>query len=880
MTRKFMHGLYDRLASIVDRRLSVVVLTSVPFFVLGWFLVDFGERITLKEIEWELTEGIATTSALLSKHLSGPMTVVKLMAREEKIHRVLHEPQSVQAVTAANQLMDQYKEISGVDVTGLYTAQGRVLATYKDGLGFLGRDLSFRPYIQRAMQGEDCQYLALGHNEKRRGYYAATPVRSRDGQALGVAMVKNEIREDLVGFDQTKHAYFVSPDGVIFLSSNPDLLYRTFWPIPARRLHELRISKQFGAHPLKPLQIDWKPESREARWGKKNLIYRQAQLGPTGWRLFIFKDKSPIFRSQILMAAIAFTLFLIGDLGILMLIREKETARLLAASNLELERRVDERTAELSKSNQDLQMHIKERKKAEEAIRKSEESLRITLNSIGDAVISADQQGKIIRMNPVAESLTGWSFAEAEGLPVGRAFHTVKLLTGEPSKNPVEEVLRTGQGVGASDDVLLTKKDGAQCRISAIASPIREAEGPVEGAVLVFRDVTKQRSMEEELQQIDKLDSIGELAGGIAHDFKNMLGGILGTAEILYHEAGSKSNGYIKQYVQMIIDATIRASELTEKLLAFSRRSEIFLKPFDTHVAIREAIAVLDRSIDRRIRLEMQLDAEQSFLSGDSSQFQTAVLNMCINAGDAMPQGGMLTVSTRNVELDEAYCSASPFELTPGRYIHLKVSDNGVGIRPDIQKRIFEPFFTTKEHGRGTGLGLAAVYGTVLSHKGSVTVTSEPDKGTEFHLYFPAALAPEASLEVRNSEELLKASGCVLVVDDEELLRSLAREMLTLLGYEVILAENGAEGVSRFQANRDRIDVVILDIMMPVMDGYECFRQIRNIDPQVKVLICTGYADSTGGLNELRLEGIEAVVPKPYRLAELSRVLAGILGKS
>ncbi|MDY0039573.1 MAG: response regulator, partial [Desulforhabdus sp.] len=458
-------------------------------------------------------------------------------------------------------------------------------------------------------------------------------------------------------------------------------------------------------------------------------------------------------------------------------------------------------------------------------------------------------------------------------------FHATALNSGESSNNPVVEVLQTGRAVGTSDDVLLIKKDGAKCRISKIASPIRDADGRLEGAVLVFRDVTKQRSMEEELRQIERLNSVGELAGGIAHNFNNMLEGIVGMAEILYYEASSESDGYQKQHLQTIIDTAIRASELNKKLLAFAGRSEIFLEPFDTHIAIQKALDILNSTIDQRIRLVTQLEAGESFVSGDLSQFQVAILNLGINAKNALPQGGKISVSTYNVDLDEEYCKASPFELTPGRYIRVKVSDNGVGIRPEIQKRIFEPFFTTKEQGKNVGLGLTAVYGTVLNHKGAITVKSAPGAGTDFHLFLPVVSAPQAPLEVPPGLELQMASGCVLVIEDEELLRSVAQEMLTILGYEVILAENGAEGVSLFQQNRDRIDAVVLDIMMPIMDGYECFRELRKIDPHVRVLISSGYAHSNSELDALRLHGVEAVVPKPYRFSELSRALASVVSK-
>ena len=491
--------------------LMVIVLTAVTFLVLGWFFVKLGQKITLKEIESELEGKIVTASALIHQFLSGPMTVVKLMASEDAVLRALYEPQSPEAVAVANRLMDHYLELSGVSVTGVYTAEGRILATYSGGHAFLGRDLSFRPYIRNALKGRNFQYLALGHNEKQRGYYAATPVRGRDGVIMGVAMVKKEIREDLVGLDKTGHVFFVSPDGVISLSSDPDSLYRSLGPIPENKLSELLDSKQFGDHRLEPLSIEWKPQAGEAIWANKAVLYKEVQVGPPGWRLVILGDKSPVFRTRYLLTAIAFSIFLVVSLGIFAFIREKETARFLAQSNLELEKRVRVRTTELKNSNLDLQAQIAEREKAEQelkkgeaALRRSEEKYRVLFEAFPLGVSITDGDGNIIEVNRLSEDLLG----------ISPGNHTKKRLDGRDWKiigaNGSPLAIEDIPGVIALEENRLVediemgfiKEGGETIWLNVTAAPV-----PLEdfGVAIAYNDITERKRAEEDLKKSQNL---------------------------------------------------------------------------------------------------------------------------------------------------------------------------------------------------------------------------------------------------------------------------------------------------------------------------------------------------------------------------------------
>ena len=519
---------------------------------------------------------------------------------------------------------------------------------------------------------------------------------------------------------------------------------------------------------------------------------------------------------------------------------------------------------------------LSDAKQAEAALRASEEYLAITLNSIGDAVISTDLQGLVMRINRVAQELTGWPQTEALGRPLNEILVLVHSETRAPIESLVDQVQRTAAPVATAQPVLLLARDGTERLIADSAAPIREEvlQQPL-GVVIVFRDVTRQQQMETQLLQAQKMDSIGALAGGVAHDFNNMLGGITSAAELLGMElAGHATAG---QYVDLILRTTTRAADLTRKLLAFSRKGKVVAVPLDIHRCIEDALALLERSVDRRITLVRELLASNATINGDAAQIQNIILNLGLNARDAMPEGGTLTISTRNTQLDQAYCAASPFKLQPGLYIQISVRDTGIGMTAEVQRRLFEPFFTTKPTGRGTGLGLAAVYGAVRSHNGAVTVYSEPGQGAVFHLYLPVVLNAIPRPAAR--EDIVLGFGTVLVVDDEEVIRQTASVVLRALGYQVLLATNGREGLAQYRNNPGRINIVLLDMVMPEMNGVACFREIRKLDPRARVIISSGFARDAD-ITQLLAEGLSGFIQKPYRRVELSRELGRVLHQS
>jgi PAS domain S-box-containing protein len=515
-------------------------------------------------------------------------------------------------------------------------------------------------------------------------------------------------------------------------------------------------------------------------------------------------------------------------------------------------------------------IEISEQKHAEQALRASEENLRITVESIGDAVIATDSVGRVMRLNRVAERLTGWTVAEAAGRPLGEVFRIVNALTRAACEDPVAKVLASGQVVGLANHTVLLARGGREYQIADSGAPIRAAGGTIVGVVLVFRDVTEEHALQEQLAQSRKLDALGQLAGGVAHDFNNMLAGIMSAAELLGRHGDDVQRR--TRLLEVIATAAGRAADLTRKLLAFARKGTGLRVPVPVHEALLGAVALLQHTIDKRVVVRQQFDARRDLVEGDLAELQSVFLNLGLNAAHAMPGGGLLEFGTRETIPPDSV--AQGFELDPGPYLEVTVHDSGCGIPAEVLPRIFDPFFTTKAPGQGTGLGLTAAYGTIRHHRGAITVASEPGQGTTFTLLLPLVTGEPSGVRVAVPGHIVRGHGRVLVVDDEEVVRATAAMMLNDLGYQVETAADGEEALRRFAAAR--FDAVLLDVVMPVMDGPTCCRRLRTLDPQALVVLCSGYShdDDQATLHAL---GAQGVLRKPYQRTDLASVLAQVL---
>ena len=387
------------------------------------------------------------------------------------------------------------------------------------------------------------------------------------------------------------------------------------------------------------------------------------------------------------------------------------------------------------------------------------------------------------------------------------------------------------------------------------------------------RDISERKKLQSQLRHSEKMQAIGQLAGGIAHDFNNMLSGIMGAAELMSLDL--PENDRSQKLKGIIINSTKRAAGLTEKMLTFAREKEITRRSVDIHHIITDTVDLLRNTIDRRIEIATSLDAQSVRVHGDDAQLQSALLNMGINASHAMPDGGRITIKTKTVALTEAFCHASSFAVSPGDFVHIEVKDTGVGIPEDILPRIFDPFFTTKEVGKGTGLGLAAVFGTVQEHQGAIEVESVSGAGTSFHVYLPVDENIQSSSD---GSKVFSGTGTILLVDDEESIRETGSIILQKLGYKVILADDGHQAIDVYRANQGAIDLVILDMVMPKLNGRQVLGALKEIDPGVQVVLASGFinADDLQVMNEA---GLRAFVRKPLGMTELSKAVYFALRK-
>ena len=413
-------------------------------------------------------------------------------------------------------------------------------------------------------------------------------------------------------------------------------------------------------------------------------------------------------------------------------------------------------------------------------------------------------------------------------------------------------------------------------------SPILNPEGEADGISAFVQNVTRRimerkerMELQDRLRQSEKLEAVGQLAGGIAHDFNNQLASIRTHAEVMKELIPSYQE--LLPYVDDILLASKRAQDLTAHLLAFARKGPFLSRPVDVHQCVREVISLLKRSLNKQILIWEDLRATNSLILGDSSQLQNALLNLALNARDAMPQGGDLRFTTLNCEGEGTSQAKGPVNVPPGDYVYIAVSDTGTGIPSKLQKRVFEPFFTTKEHGQGTGMGLAAVYGTVRSHKGFLQLSSEMGRGTSVDLYLPCLQGDPASEKIQTPlQTLMSGSGHILLVDDEEILLKATSNALMKLGYGVTPIQAGPEAVAYYKDHWQEIDLVLLDLIMPTMGGRDVFLALREINPQVLVLIFSGYSVD-GTPEDLMNEGVRGVLNKPFSLAELSQKIATLL---
>jgi PAS domain S-box-containing protein len=503
------------------------------------------------------------------------------------------------------------------------------------------------------------------------------------------------------------------------------------------------------------------------------------------------------------------------------------------------------------------------------AIRSTEAELlrfKTMFDSANFGATICDLQGTMLYVNASFAAAHGFTPAELIGQSLSR-LHTREQMV------LVARLLQRMRDEGRFDaqEVDHLRRDGSICPMLMTGTAIRDASGAPLWFAATAIDISERKRTEESLRQAEKMNAVGRLAGGVAHDFNNQLTGVIGYAEVL---AERLSDPVMQRHARNILTAAHRAADLTQQLLAFSRKGKYLNVPVDMHRIITEVVTLLERSIDKRIVIRQELAADPSSVLGDPTQLQTALLNLAINARDAMPHGGVLTFSTTVVAIPGD--QANP-QQAAGLHLHIRVSDTGCGMDAESLRHAFEPFFTTKGPGQGTGLGLAAVHGTVRNHRGRITVDSVVDQGTTFSLWLPL---PDGAAAARPTPAPPLVRGCarIRVVDDEEMVRALASEMLSSLGHAVTTCADGEQAVTAFKASDGAFDLVVLDLVMPRMGGREAFAALRRINPQVKVILVSGYSIQ-GEAQGILDEGAIAFLQKPFSLAALAQQVAAALAR-
>lgn len=518
-------------------------------------------------------------------------------------------------------------------------------------------------------------------------------------------------------------------------------------------------------------------------------------------------------------------------------------------------------------------LDITKRKQAEAALRASEENLRTTLNSIGDAVIATDLAGHIVQMNPVAQQLTGWSLADAVGMPLDRVFNIVDEYTREQIESPVHKVLAQDRITTFANHTILLAKDGTEHLIADSAVPIHDRNGDTTGVVLVFRDMTEKYRTEHELQRMQQLESLGTIAGGIAHDFNNLLTGIFGNVELaaMFLPQGHRSEVHLQKAHQNL-DA---AKHLTQQLLTFAKGGKPSLRMVDLAELVRDAVAFNLRGSTVKPHFTV---AEKLWpIRADKSQMSQVVANITINATQAMPEGGNFYVEMQNID-DAVALSAGHLA---GACVRIVLRDEGAGIAAKIIERVFDPYFTTRPSGRG--LGLSIVHSIITRHGGHVSITSTPNVGTTVSVLLPvdfAAAEPASGTGADADNESQNSPIRVLLMDDEAMIREVGTAMLRRLGYLVDTAVDGDEAVQKYAAALEAgqpFGVVIMDLTIPGgKGGGAAIQELRHLDPEVKAIVSSGYS-SDPLLANYQAHGFAGQLPKPFRMDDLSAVILQVL---
>ncbi|HKE29982.1 MAG TPA: CHASE3 domain-containing protein [Bryobacteraceae bacterium] len=532
----------------------------------------------------------------------------------------------------------------------------------------------------------------------------------------------------------------------------------------------------------------------------------------------------------------------------------KQTSELLASRN-----------AELNATHQKLQELVRQRT---EELAESNQIRQAVVGASPLAIWVVDLEGKVKFWNPAAQRIFGWTQEEVLGHPLP----VIPEDQSEEFRDWMERMAR-GESISALERKRL-RKDGTLLDMLIWTAPLLDSAGHIYGAIFIDSDVTEMKLLEQQFRQSQKLEAVGRLAGGVAHDFNNLLTVIMGYVEMLITEAGDQAE--LVEYAHEIQYAADRASALTAQLLAFGRRQISQPRVLDLNDVVTHSVKLLHRIIGEDIQIAVHLAPDLGKIKADPIHLDQVIMNLVVNARDAMPKGGRLTIDTATVTLDDHYADRH-IGVSPGTYAMLAVSDTGIGMNVETRSRLFEPFFTTKEPGKGTGLGLAIVYGIVQQTGGEIMVYSEEGRGTTFKVYLPLVEVPAEIAAAEARLVGMRGSETVLLCEDEDHIRKLVETMLTRQGYRVLVAETPDGAIVLARNYSGRIDLLLTDIIMPQKSGFDLAREVREIRPNIKLLLMSGYTDNRVSSSWV-LDASTPFLQKPFSAASLTHKVREALG--
>ena len=787
-----------------------------------------------------------------SRMVSNYKRITNSLSRHNELNSLLTQP-SAQNLIEANKILDLYNSSLQTDVCYLMNTDGITVASSNRSTedSFVGKNYAFRPYFKNSIKGNSYTYMAWGVTSKKRGIYFSNPVYDDAGIIVGVVVIKENIEaieDDIIDRHHPKHGeyndfvFIIDENGIIFISNNSDMLIHTLWELHGDVIDKISSSEQFGKGPW--LWSGFKKTGRQTvldRSGRKFSAIIIDVLELSGWKIVHLSDLDTVSKqvTSSFFEAARYVIFfiaivIISVLFILILLAIRE----------------------------------------EKALKDSEQRYRTTFDAIPDSItVTRVKDGRYQYVNNGFCSITGFSREEV----IGKTPLDINLYVNHDDREKMTKTLLKN-GELLNFEIQFRKKDGTIWDSFFTARPI-DIDGESH-LIALTKDVTElkktekeKRRLESQLRQAQKMESVGRLAGGVAHDFNNMLSIILGNSEIMMEDIGPDHP--CSSNLKEIQNAAQRSADFTRQLLAFARKQTISPKILNPNHVIESMLKMLKRLIGEDIDLLWQPQADLWPIKIDPSQIDQMLANLCVNARDAIKDVGKIIIETGNISFDEIYCKEHT-GFIPGNYIVIGVSDNGCGMNKETTTHLFEPFFTTKK-GEGTGLGLATVYGIVKQNNGFINAYSELNQGTTFKIYLPRYSGNfEQQAEKEVQKESPKGDETILLVEDEDAILQMTRQMLERLGYNILAASTPDEAIQIINVSGTKIDLLITDVVMPMMNGRELSEKILLSFPNMKCLYMSGYTANVIAHRGILDEGLY-FINKPFSKQELSMKLREIL---